>query len=211
MSIRIITACSRPENLKQLYDSIRFEMIHAWYIVYDTSKAKCTKQFANNQKVVELECNTKGVCGHPQINHALNIITEGYIYVLDDDNIMHPNFWTIVPQFDGENVYTFDQIRMPGDKLLLGNSITYGYIDTAQFVVPRHRVSTVRWPEQMRGGDYAFISAIKRNNPHNFKYIPGVASYWNYIPSITYYWNYIPKPVVKSRLPPMAQKVLSKR
>lgn len=203
MSIRIITACSRPENLKQLYDSIRFEMIHTWYIVYDTSKANWTKQFEGHPQIIELECNTKGVCGHPQINHALNLITEGYIYVLDDDNIIHSKFWKLVPLFDGENVYTFDQKRQNKNKILLGNNINRGFIDTSQFIVPYKLVDSVRWPEQERHGDYTFISAIKRNHPHNFKYIPGVASYWNYIKSV--------KSVGKSRMPPMVQKVLNKR
>ena len=200
MGINIITACSRPTNLKQLYESIRFEMIDAWYIVYDTSTAGCTKQFEMEPKIIEIECNTKGVCGHPQINHALNIITEGYIYVLDDDNVMHPNFWKLVPRFDGENVYTFDILRKPSNRSYRGDKIALTYIDTAQFIVPRNLVGDIRWPEQTRGGDYAFISAIKKNHPHKFTYVPGIASYW----------NYISKPVVMHRLPPMARKVLNK-
>jgi hypothetical protein len=160
---------------------MRFDLIRTWYIVYDTSKIIYTKQFSDNPKVIELECNTKGVCGHPQINYAINKITDGYVYVLDDDNIMHPEFWKIAPHFDGEHVYTVDQLREPNRRVLLGNNISIGNIDTAQFIVPAKLIGDIRWPEQARCGDYAFISKINKKHPTKFRYIRGVFSYWNYL------------------------------
>jgi len=94
---------------------------------------------------------------------------------------MHPDFWKLVPKFNGEDVYTFDQIRQAKNEILLGNKIEKGCIDTSQFIVPRKLVGNIRWPEQERYGDYAFISKIYANHSTRFLYVPGNYSYWNYL------------------------------
>jgi hypothetical protein len=179
--INIITPCSRPGNLQKLFSSINFDQILMWYIIYDTSKNKTIDfQFQGNPKISELTCNIKGVCGHPQINYALDIIKEGYVYVLDDDNIIHPDFWKIVPEFDGEHVFTFDQYRVPWKSILHGNE-RQCRIDTSQFIVPNKLIESVRWIEQEKFGDFKFIGDIKKNHPTKFKYIPGIYAYWNFL------------------------------
>jgi hypothetical protein len=180
--INIVTACSRPENLPKLFSSIRFEHIHMWHIVYDTSKNNTIQfQFQGNPKISERTCDVKGICGHPQINYALDRIQEGYVYVLDDDNIMHPDFWNIVSKFDGEHVFTFDQFRSPQGRKLLGNQIKESKIDTSQFIVPRKLIGSTRWVEQKHNGDFFFINEIHNNHPTKFKYISGVYAYWNFL------------------------------
>lgn len=180
--INIITPCSRPQNLPKLFGSIDFEKIHIWYIVYDTSNNRMfEKQFEGHPKITELECSKAGICGHPQTNYAIDLITDGYVYILDDDNIIHPEFWNIVSEFDGEHVFTFDQYRPSENRNLSGKEIIANRIDTAQFIVPAKLIGDVRWLEQQRGGDFHFINGIKQNHPTKFKYITGIYSYWNYI------------------------------
>jgi hypothetical protein len=59
----IITPCSRPHNLQTMYNSINFDKIHLWCIIYDTRKIEFVKNF-NHSKIIELECKDEGTAGH---------------------------------------------------------------------------------------------------------------------------------------------------
>jgi len=185
--LSIITACSRPQNLKQIYDSITFSMVSKWYIVYDTSRCRTYDllgQFATEDKIIELTCSTEGSAGHPQINMALDLIKEGFVYIMDDDNIFHKNFWTLLPTLDPEFIYTWDQNRIQEDRFLKGGVIERQKIDTSQFIVPRNLIGSIRWAVHKFEGDFGFISKIYKKYEEKFKYIPEVACYHNFIPKV---------------------------
>jgi len=185
--LSIITACSRPQNLKQIYDSIDFSQVAKWYIVYDTSKCRTYDlqgQFATENKIIELTCNIEGSAGHPQINMALELIKDGFVYVMDDDNIFHKKFWTLLPSLDPEFIYTWDQNRIQEDRYLKGGVIERRKIDTSQFIVPRKLIGSIRWAVHKFQGDFRFISQIYKAHEGKFKYIPEVACYHNFIPKV---------------------------
>ena len=183
--LSIITACSRPQNLKQIYDSINFSLVYKWYIVYDTSKCRTYEfQFGTEPKIAELTCDKEGYAGHPQINMALDIIKEGFVYIMDDDNIFHKKFWSLLPTLDLEFVYTWDQDRIQEGKILKGGQIKETKIDTSQFIVPRNLIGSRRWAEKRAAGDFRFISQIYKKYEKKFKYIPEVACYHNFIPKV---------------------------
>ena len=125
--VSIITACSRPQNLKEIYKSIEFQKVDKWYIIYDTSKCR-TYDFIyasdlNANKILELTCDHPGFAGHPQINFALDLIKDGFVYIMDDDNIFHPTFWTVLPTLDSDSIYTWDQNRIQEKRILKGGQI----------------------------------------------------------------------------------------
>jgi hypothetical protein len=157
--LSIITACSRPQNLKQIYDSIDFSLVYKWYIVYDTSKCRTYElQFATEDKILELTCNIEGFAGHPQINMALDLIKDGFVYVMDDDNIFHKKFWTLLPTLDTELVYTWDQNRIQEGRILKGGQIEEKKIDASQFIVPQNLIGSIRWVVHKDAGDFKFIN-----------------------------------------------------
>jgi len=183
--LSIITACSRPQNLKQIYDSINFSLVTKWYIVYDTSRGRKFKPvFGAEEKIVEIPCNKEGYAGHPQINMALDLIKEGFVYIMDDDNIFHKKFWILLPTLDPEFVYSWDQDRIQEGRILKGGHIEETKIDTSQFIVPRSLIGSVRWAEQRPAGDFRFISQLYKKYEKKFKYIPEVACYHNFIPKV---------------------------
>lgn len=187
-NISIITPCSRPQNLKQIYNSIKFDKIDKWYIIYDTSKCRTYDfQFEldnNTQKIIEISYNKEGYAGHPQINYALDLIKDGFVYVMDDDNIFHPTFWTLLDELDDNLIYTWDQDRIQEGKILKGGNIIEEKIDTSQFIIPRSLIGSVRWVEQESAGDFKFISKIHKIHKGKFKYIPKVACYHNFIKNV---------------------------
>ena len=181
--VSIITPCSRPDNLDKLYASMNWDLITKWYIIYDTSKDRSyIHKYTDNDKIAELECNEVGVCGHPQINFGLKQITDGYVYFLDDDNIIHPEFWNTLPTLEPDFIYTWNQLRrINPPRSFTGNDIRMCKIDTAQFIVPRKYIGDIQWMPNKRGADGKFITDIKALWPDKFKYINKHVSYFNYL------------------------------
>jgi glycosyltransferase involved in cell wall biosynthesis len=180
--INIITPCCRADNLDIIIKSINFDLIDKWYIIYDTSKNRTyTKKFEDNPKIEEHFCSDEGVVGHPQRNFGLNLVKNGFVYFLDDDNIIHPEFWNIVPKLDINHFYTFDQIRMYEGHTLKGNTIKIRAIDTAQYIVPKELINNIRFDVNRYQADGIFITSINELYSNNHIYIPTVASYYNFL------------------------------
>lgn len=164
-------------------------MVYKWYIVYDTSRGRTyvaqdlgTKE--EKEKIKELRCDKEGYAGHPQINMALELIKEGFVYIMDDDNIFHKKFWILLPTLDPEYVYTWDQDRIQEGRILKGGQIEETKIDTSQFIVPRSLIGSTRWAVHKSAGDFRFISQIYKAHEEKFKYIPEIACYHNFIPKV---------------------------
>ena len=181
--LTIITPCCRQANLKYLHASIDFDKIDKWIIVYDTSKDRSyTKLYKNTPKILEVECNIVGAAGHPQRNFGMLFVNDGYIYFLDDDNIIHPNFWTIAQAADNEKFYTFSQLRdKKKGSVLDGNTIKVGSIDTAMFLFHKRHVGSIRWIENLYEADGYFICAIDAANKGSHVFINSIACYYNYL------------------------------
>jgi hypothetical protein len=179
--LTIITPCYRQKNIAALYDSIQFDKITKWIIVYDTSNdRKYDKLYENHPKIIELECSG-GISGNPQRNYALNIVEDGYVYFLDDDNIIHHNFWSIVDGLDGERFYTFDQLRKKNGEMIHGNNIAFEKIDTAMYIVHRKHIGTIRWRLDIYQADFYFIHDINVNNKGAHMYLNTIGCYYNYL------------------------------
>ena len=186
--ITIITPCSRPQNLKTISKSIQFDKIDKWIIVHDTTRFKGIYEqvFSNNPKIVEYGYfSPPGTCsGNSQRNHALRHVEKGLVYFLDDDNIVHPNFWTIVSNFDEDHFYSWDQIRNDSfankpNGILGGEYPILRQIDTAQYIVPRHMCRF--WQEEPYWADGLFIEDVYGRYKDQHVYVPTIAAYYNYL------------------------------
>ena len=183
--LTIITPCARPRNLEILLRSIDLDLIKQWIIVHDT--AGQVEPVFDHPKITEIGHPTPpgGRAGHAQRNKGMSRVLEGLIYFLDDDTVMHPQFWEILPLMkDEEHFYTFDQQRwdefvdVPGGTFK-GNVPAVTKIDSAQYVVPRHMCGT--FIEDDYRADGFFIAEINCQYPGAHTYIPIVASYYNYL------------------------------
>ena len=180
--INIITPCCRQDNLDIIIKSINFKLIDKWYIIYDTSKNRSyTKKYENNPQIEEHFCSDVGSAGHPQRNFGLNLVNDGFVYFLDDDNIIHPEFWNIVPTLDINYFYTFDQQQVYVGKILKGNIIKVYWIDTAQFIIPKQLINNLTFDINKYQADGIFITKINELYPKNHIYIPKIACYYNFL------------------------------
>jgi hypothetical protein len=179
--LTIITPCFRQQNLPKLYDSIKFDQVTQWIIVYDTSNNRSyTKLYTDHPKILEVTCDG-GISGNPQRNYGLNLVQDGFIYFLDDDTIVHPTFWSIVNLFNPAYFYTFDQLRDKQGTILHGNDIRVFYIDTAMYVVHKQHIKDTKWRNHRYNADGHFICDIYDTNMGFHKYIKLTAAYYNYL------------------------------
>jgi hypothetical protein len=131
-------------------------------------------------QIVEMECDKVGAYGHPQRNVGIKQVEDGFIYFLDDDNVIHPGFWELIGPLDPTKFYTFDQQRT-ASSVLRGNVIRVGHIDTAMFLVHKQQIRAIKWVENKYEADGLFISAIARTNPGAHVYVPQIACYYNFL------------------------------
>jgi len=180
-TLTIITPCSRQQNIPILYNSIPFDKIDKWIIVYDTSRDRTyTRLYDSHLHILEVECDVVGSAGHPQRNYGMSLVDNGFIYFLDDDNILHPEFGSIIDQLNSKYFYTFNQQRT-ATTILYGNNIQPDHIDTAMFIVHKQHVKHITWITDLYHADGVFISDIARQNNGAHIYLNKVGCYYNFI------------------------------
>lgn len=178
IELNIVTPCSRPENLELIKKSINFDLISKWYIIYDTRNNEFKKKYENTDKIIELECKDEGIVGHQIRNMSLNLIKNGFIYYLDDDNIVHPELWNIFTNFENNYIYTFDLIYND-NRILKGNNPIPNKIDTSQYLFDVSLVGNIKFNQSIYNADGIFINNLINNNKDKWKYIENISAYYN--------------------------------
>lgn len=181
--LTLITPSYRLDNLLEIKKSINFEYIEEWIIVYDGSKIIDNPYLFENQennKIKEYvyKCENGGISGNPQRNYALSKITnqDALIYYLDDDNIIHPNFYKLFNIINNNKIYTFNQYNR-----INGNNINVGCIDTAMFIIPYNLCKDVRWILYEYTADGYYIKECYDKNKDTHIYIDNDLCYYNKI------------------------------
>jgi hypothetical protein len=183
----IITPCSRPENLQKLKESINFDKIHKWIICYDTSNGRKYPSIFSHKKILEIEANgesQKSIVGHFQYNAALDLVEDDYVYRLDDDNIMHPDFWkkefTLTDDI-ASLVYTFPSCRRTGELYVDAKIPKVGFIDSACFCTHTRLIQKDRWQVDKYEADGLFIETMVNKTQGKFNYTSNYLAYYNYL------------------------------
>jgi len=181
--LSIITPCTRPENLMRLKESIPFEYVHEWIIVYD---APTFTPMFHEDAIKEYCCQGPSMVGNRQRNYGLDHITgDTYVYFLDDDTIMHPDMASFLPTIEPNHLYTFDQSRnsnvFPYTDRLTGDKIEMFHIDTAMFLVDSSLCKDIRWIVDEYTADAIFIVECYSANPSTWMYVNRILSYYNYL------------------------------
>jgi hypothetical protein len=203
MKIHIITRCTRPENLRQIRESIFQNKPKAvdvvWNVVFDCKKVSTL----STDLLGDLKCkNTRfhfTECGDwkCQYHFANNLLThyirDGFVYFVDDDNILHQNFYSSLLKLYAENPnsrgFVFSQWvggnDFSGVDIRFGkpDNIKVGSIDLAQFVFGWELPFEYR---TLFGngycGDGDFIVGLFQNGAKSeFTFTDEILSYYNYI------------------------------
>lgn len=178
--ITIITPCSRPENLETMAKSINFDC--RWVISFDmdfdqfmNTISKDEMSFLKKHWITPLHVKG-GVSGNAQRNLAIDSIRDGFIYCLDDDNLMHPEFYEATKEILANNpdakciFYSQDvQWRHIGVRAVNPSSVRVNGIDQAQFLISRELIGNERY-QQKYEADGLFIQKIFKENDRSIFY-----------------------------------------
>lgn len=189
--ITIITPSIRLENLKKIKQSINFDYVNEWIIVYDGSKIENNPYLFINEehcdKISEYLHNGNGISGNPQRNYALDNIKHKntYIYYLDDDNIIHPELYELLNDIESDKIYTFNQKRpiniYPYKDLLKGDDVRLYNIDSAMMLIDYNLCKDIKWIEDKYYADGIYIVDCFIKNKKNWVYIDKTLCYYNYL------------------------------
>ena len=180
--LTIITPSYRLNNLIKVKDSINFDYVEEWIIVYDS------KTITENPNLFESENNSKikeyyykdddivGISGNPQRNYALTKITneDTFIYYLDDDNIIHPSFYKLLNIIDKNKIYTFNQVNR-----INGDNINANFIDTAMFLIDYDLCRNLKWNLGMYNADGHYIKECYDNHKEKHIFVNNDLCYYN--------------------------------
>jgi len=183
--VTIVTPCTRPENLMKLKESIRFECIDKWYIVYDTRKVPNPTYLFDHPQIVEMICDEEGVVGHQIRNAALDkLCLSGVLYYLDDDNIIHPGFWEVMNDFQksGRGICVFDLIYPSTSVILPGSTQPkVDKVDNGQYAFNVGVVKNLRFNTTKYNADGIFIEELCKRNENEVIYMNKVGAYYNFL------------------------------
>ncbi|MBA3238119.1 MAG: glycosyltransferase [Parachlamydiaceae bacterium] len=178
----IITPSMRPNNLITVYDSINFDYVDEWIIVYDGSKISENPNLfahAKNGKIKEYIHTSEGISGNPQRNYALDHVQndDTYLYFVDDDNVIHQDLYQLLDILDDGKMYTFDQERR-----LNGDCIELGRIDTAMVLIDFKLCKDSRWILNEYAADFYFFNECYQKNKNHWIYFNNVFCTYNKLP-----------------------------
>lgn len=200
MIFNIITPCSRTYNLAEILLSILEAKkdldIHVnWLIAFDGSKVaeQDIKTLINFHRpgIDDIDItplyvtNDKSVSGNAQRNEALDLVSEGFVYFLDDDNIIHPEFLRFLLKTIEANgsdigilcpqlIDNYTRIRT-----IDSFSVKVGGVDIAQFCVPASWVSNTRWTLSKYVADGIFLCTIYKAYSDRFIFAQKPLAYYN--------------------------------
>jgi predicted O-methyltransferase YrrM len=174
--LTIITPSYRIDNLTKIYNSINFDYVDEWIIVYDGTKITEKFKFFNNEKIKEYVHTSNGISGNPQRNYALTTIKnpDTLLYYLDDDNIVHPSLYQLLNMIDPTKMYTFNQHNR-----IKGNNINVGNIDTAMMIIPYRLCHTLNWIVDKYDADGYYIKNCYDNNKNSHIFVDNELCYYN--------------------------------
>lgn len=177
MFLNIITACSRPENLLTIANSINIpKENYRWMVVFDSVTLPDSKLIPDNCEVY-MHTDKKSVTGSSQRNFALELISDGYVYSNDDDTVIHPELWENIKDLDNDFI-SFDQVWTSGTHRLYGNTIKLSYVDNHNFIVHRSLIGDERFVVDRYDSD-GVLAENCYNRSKSPKYIPKVLSTYN--------------------------------
>jgi len=143
--IKILTRCTRPENLERIYKSLPQSSMIEWIIIFDTYKLKLieTKYLSYLESLNDWDNSDiqfsvyyyfwEGIggsdMGHTLLNKIINLMPENYYYILDDDTIMHPNLKNLIESRKIKDYIEvkIDQMFDRNHDILIGNQYVGGY------------------------------------------------------------------------------------
>ena len=236
MLIRILTRCTRPENLllvkKSIEDSYKknflsesFTIKYTWHIIVDTSVVKhidvnTLKKLEYNylehslerRPLIDYEESEPGDMGHTNLNKFIKSFIKSssldmksfslnmeYVYILDDDNEMHIDFFdslSIAYMLNEEqsyypSVYVFSQNVNGKDFTGLNireakpENMKVQKVDMAQFLIEKSMFKEFEFAPNTYTADGILIESIFNKYPEKFCFLNSILCNYNSLQNVS--------------------------
>lgn len=201
MIINIITRSTRLQNLKtvkeSVFNSIPIGIDIKWHVVFDTSSlkdidAELLSDLKDDSTQYYFEKGDKVGMLYPQCSNIISKFKEGWVYFVDDDNIVHDGFYEYVLEmsniFPEKLVHVVSQNVAGKDftgldyRLAVAQNMKKGGIDLAQYIshVDVYNKHGYKFkPDYCADG--ILISEVFKKMPESFTFTPTIYSHYNYL------------------------------
>ena len=189
MKINIVTPSYRQHNIPELFNNyLEVKKLYPqhdfkWFIVFDKTKIQSISlvlmDLLEKEGVHYEFYGDGGIDGAQQRNRALVQISDGYVYFLDDDNLMNTDLFKALEKYPDKSCL-FRLYRRKNKRQITKIIIASGKVDTAQLLVRRETIGNIRW-ENSYDHDYRFINNVYMANPAEFVFAPEFEAYHNWI------------------------------
>ena len=198
MKIRfqVITRCTRPQNLLQIYDSFNYtensQYFVLWHILFDTSylidiDSKLLLDLDKVNAHLHFVESDGSDYLYPQISEVVSNCNGGWVVIMDDDNICYPNYFDILNEqirTNGKTAYVYEQevnrkdftgldIRKVGEQ-----HMKLQHIDSAQYIIHTSLHNQLKY-ESGYDADGRFIEKLYAKYPDKFGFIEKPLCYYN--------------------------------
>jgi glycosyltransferase involved in cell wall biosynthesis len=198
-NLHIITRCTRPKNLLKVRDSVlsntESNLNITWHVVFDTAPLKdidaelLSDISGDSTKIHFIKAGDGGLL-YPQCTELIRGIEDqdAWIYFLDDDNILHENFYNRVSEFVTENakIHVFSQYvggkdftRLEVREATFQNT-GFQKTDIAQIIFKRSVMEKYSFGSNYAADGY-FISAVLKDHMDWFSWHNEILSYYNHL------------------------------
>jgi hypothetical protein len=182
MSFCIVTACSRPENLDAILSSILAaepprDLLWVIYHDYACRKFDVPKLQHADVQIFHTSYFSGDGWGHAARNKWLETNTIGWTYFLDDDNVIHPEFFRGVEDHYGKKIMIFGQEISPGSFRHPNNQVCH--VDLAQCVFHRECIGDLRFGLNYEADGQFIQDLTTRIAPGDFSMSQRICSYYN--------------------------------
>jgi glycosyltransferase involved in cell wall biosynthesis len=183
MKINIITRCTRTSNLLTIKEGA-LKDIDAEVLSNLTDTVNVKLHFVKGQR---------GGLLYPEVSDIIRTIKSGWIYLLDDDNIIHEDFYKtikasiknlpvaqghIVSQLVAGRDFTGQEIRVASRE-----NTAFQKIDIAQMVINRSIFDTHSFSANY-AADGFFIEEVLKTHGDSFVWIDKVLCHYNYLEKV---------------------------
>jgi glycosyltransferase involved in cell wall biosynthesis len=201
MIINIITRSTRLQNLRTVKESVFSNIPNGieikWHVVFDTASlkdidAELLSDIKDDSTQYYFEKGDKVGMLYPQCSNIISKFKDGWVYFVDDDNIVYDGFYEYVLEmsntFPDKMVHVVSQNVEKRDftgldyRLAEAQNVKIGGIDLAQYI---SHVNIYNKHGYQFKPDYCadgiLISDVFKNMPEAFTFTPTVYSHYNYL------------------------------
>lgn len=182
MFLNLVTPSCRLANLPAVAASINIpRKNYRWIVVVDSARPSQLPPLPLNAEIYWHP--DWSIAGNGQRNFAIDKITGGHVFFLDDDTLLHPGLWPAIKNLGNDFIH-FNESDITGAKRT-GGTIELNKTGSGNFVVHSSLIGDSRWIPELYNADGHFVIEMfrKAKNP---AYINKTLSIYNELrPSLT--------------------------